>query len=239
MTTSLAEAIPWAYTDEAGILMWTWLTEHFVARITGVEVPGVDTTGSRRVVRSYHWDLSDLMRTQQGLPRQLIDGNASTFDEAESAVREHLGKCYDPQLGYRRFAGPLAFTYTLATGERVDVSKYLGSRCTVTVLMPDRSERTIAGDFEVNHYRWRLTSGGQVYEVVPEHALRITNRSAVAERATAIVYADTYSGIGRIYREEVRPGCTGRPGFTMGTVDHAGAPRCPVHEAGVPEHLLR
>lgn len=239
MTSSLAEPIPWTYTDESGVLMWTWLTEHFVARITGTEVPGDDATGARRVVRSYHWDLSDLMRTNQGLPRLLIDGNATTFDEAEALIREHVGKCYESRLGYRRFAGPLAFTYTLATGERIDVSKFLGSRCTVTVLMADRSERTVSGDFEVHHYRWRLASPDQVLEIVPEHVLRITNRSAVAERAEAIVYSDTYFGVGRLYREEVRPGCTGRPGFTVGTVDHAGAPRCPLHEAGVPEHLLR
>ena len=48
----------------------------------------------------------------------------------------------------------------------------------------------------------------------------------------------TYSGIGRIYREDPRAGCTGRPGFAAGTVDHAGAPRCPLHEEGLPEHLL-
>ena len=69
--------------------------------------------------------------------------------------------------------------------------------------------------------------------------MRITNRSEAAERATAITRNDSYSGIGRIYREEPSRAAPGSPGFTMGTVDHAGAPRCPIHEIGVPEHLLR
>ncbi|MHB8796794.1 MAG: hypothetical protein ACYC90_15230, partial [Candidatus Nanopelagicales bacterium] len=144
-----------------------------------------------------------------------------------------------PRLGYRRFAGPLAFTFTLTTGERLDVSGYIGTRCTVTVLMPDRTERAVAGDFAVSHYKWRLVSGDQVIEILPEHVLRITNRSEAAERADAIVHGDLHSGIGRIYREDPRPGCTGRAGFLLGTVDHAGAPRCPLHEARVPQHLLR
>jgi hypothetical protein len=180
-----------------------------------------------------------MIRTNQGVPRLLIEGNATTFEEAEALVREHVGKGYDPRLGYRRFAGSLAFTFTLSSGDRVDVSEYIGTRCAVTVLMPDRSERTVSGDFDVSSYKWRLTSPEEVLEILPEHVVRITNRSAAAERATAITRNDSYSGIGRIYREEPKPGCTGKAGFMMGTVDHAGSPRCPIHEVGVPDHLLR
>ena len=119
------------------------------------------------------------------------------------------------------------------------MTEYIGTRCAVTVLMPDRTERTVTGDFDVSSYKWRLTSTEATLEIIPEHVVRITNRSAAAERATAITRNDSYSGIGRIYREEPRPGCTGKAGFMLGTVDHAGAPRCPIHEVGVPDHLLR
>ena len=105
--------------------------------------------------------------------------------------------------------------------------------------MPDRTERTVSGTFDVSNYKWRLTSSEEAFEILPEHVVRITNRSEAAERATAITRNDSYSGIGRIYREEPKPGCTGKPGFMMGTVDHAGAARCPIHEIGVPDHLLR
>lgn len=239
MSTGLAEPIPWTFTDSPGILLWTWVTEHFVARITGTEVDNTDDPEGRRIVRSYAWDVSDLMRTNQGLPRLLIDGTASSFDDAETLIRSHVGKLYDPRLGYRKYAGALAFTFTLSTGEAVDVSEYVGTKCSVTVLMPDRTERTVTGDLEVLHYKWRLSTPEMLLEIVPEHVVRITNRSEVAERASAITRNDSYSGIGRLYNEEPRRGCTGRPGFTMGTVDHAGAPRCPIHEAELPEHLLR
>jgi hypothetical protein len=191
------------------------------------------------MIRSYRWDVSDLMRTQQGLPRLLIEGFASSFEEAESAVREHVGKCYDSRLGYRRFAGELAFTFTISTGERIDIGEYIGTNCAVTVLMPDGATRTVSGDLDVDHYKWRLSTAEAIMEIFPDHVVRISNRSEMAERATAITHLDSYSGIGRMYREDPRPGCTGRAGFMVGTVDHAGAPRCPIHEAGVPEHLLR
>jgi hypothetical protein len=239
VSAGLADPIPWTFTDSPGILLWTWSTKHFVARVTGAEVDNDDDPGGRRIIRSYQWDVSDLMRTNQGMPRLLVEGTSTSFDDAEAQVREHVGKLYDPRLGYRRFAGPLALTFTLSTGERADVSEYVGTSCAVTVLMPDRTERTVSGDLEVLHYKWRLTTPEQVLEILPEHVVKITNRSEMAERATQITRVDTYSGIGRLYNEEPRRGCTGRPGFTMGTVDHAGAPRCPIHEAGLPDHLLR
>lgn len=239
MSSGLAEPVPWTFTDSPGILLWTWITDHFVARITGTEVDNDEDVAGRRIIRSYGWDLSDKIRTTQGLPRLLIEGNATSFEEAETLIREHVGKCYDPRLGYRRFAGSLTFTFTLSTGECIDVTEYIGTRCAVTVLMPDRTERTVSGTFDVSSYRWRLTSSEEAFDILPEHVVRITNRSEAAERATAITRNDSYSGIGRIYREEPKPGCTGKPGFMMGTVDHAGAARCPIHEIGVPDHLLR
>lgn len=239
MSTELYEPVPWAFTDTPGVLLWTWLTPHFVARITGTEVANDLDPDGRRIIRSYQWDLGDLIRPNQGLPRPLVSGTSASFEDAERMIREHVGKCYDHRLGYRPFAGPLAFTFVLSTGESIDVREFIGTRCSVTVLMPDRSERTVIGDLDVNHYKLRLTSREQILDIVPEHVIRITNRSEAAERATAITHSDLYSGIGRIYREDPRPGCTGRAGFMMGTVDHAGAARCPLHETGVPEHLLR
>ena len=237
--TQLAEPIPWTYSDQPGILLWTWQTPHFVARITGTEVANEDDPEGRRIIRSFTWDVSDLMRTHQGLPRQLVDGTCPSFEDAEALVREHVGKLYDPRLGYRKFAGPLAFTFGLSTGERVDVSEYVGTRCAVTVLMPNGGTRTVTGDLDVVHYKWRLNTPEQILEILPEHVVKITNRSAMAEKATAATRVSSYSGIGRIYNEEPRRGCTGRPGFTIGTVDHAGAPRCPIHEVGLPDHMLR
>ena len=241
MSSGLDEPVPWTYTDAPGILQWTWMTDHFVARISGSEVDDEPTSelGGRRMIRAYSWDVSDLVRLQQGVPRLLIEGTSDSFEDAESHIREHVGKSFDSRLGYMRFAGSLAFTFTLSTGEVVDVSDLVGTTCAVSVLQPDGSERTVFGDLSVHHYKWIIQAPGQTLEIIPEHVVRLTNRTAVAERASAIARPNNYSGIGRIYNEDPRRGCTGRPGFHVKTVDHAGASRCPIHEVGLPESLLR
>ncbi|CAB4930639.1 MAG: hypothetical protein F2840_01150 [Actinobacteria bacterium] len=235
MVDPSSEPIPWVYSDSPGVLMWTWLTEHFIARVTGTEVDGLED----RRIRSYAWDLSDLMRTSQGMPRLLINGMSASFEDADALIREHVGKCYDPRLGYQAYAGKHAFTFALASGIQADVRDMIGTRCTVTVLLPDRSHEVVVGDLSVHNYKWRLRDGEQILEVTPEHVVSIVNRSAAAQRATEVVDAVSYSGIGRIYRSERTTGCTGTPGYMVGTVDHAGVSRCPVHEASVREDLLR
>ena len=231
-----ADPIPWIFTDDPGLLQWAWVTDHFVARISAVQAG--ESPDGQRIIRSLHWELSDRMRLNQGMPRLLIEGDASTFDQAESALREHVAKCYDPRLGYRRYAGPLAFNFELSTGERLDVSGFLGREVTVVVLGSDGSHSTVRGDFDVQGYRWRIRGGDSVYEIVPEHVVSITDRSTFAQEALQVVRPESYSGVGRIYREDPRPGCTGLPGFLPQTVDHAGRPRCPLHERDLPEHVL-
>jgi hypothetical protein len=235
MSGAAVEPIPWNFSDSPGVLMWTWLTEHFIARITGAQVGEAE----ERTVRSYTWDLSDLMRTSQEMPRLLIGGQAARFEDADLLIREHVGKCYDPRLGYQGFAGPLVNTFTLASGETVDVTPLIGTRCTVTVLLSDGSREIVMGDLSVDHYKWRLRDGEQILEITPEHVMSIANRSAAAERASALVESADYSGIGRIYRGDRTNGCTGTPGYVLGTVDHAGAARCPIHEVSIREDLLR
>ena len=98
VTSGTVEPIPWTFTDAPGVLQWTWLTEHFVARITGSEVDE-PAAGDRRLVRTYAWELGDLVRPQQGLPRLIVEGASAEFADAEARVREHVGKAYDPLLG--------------------------------------------------------------------------------------------------------------------------------------------
>ena len=224
--------IPWIFSDGSGLLMWNWVTDHFAARIHGREVQDPDKPRLRNVV-SYHWQLVDLMRTHQGVPRQLVEGTSAEFDLAERCVRESVGKCYDARLGYLPFAGHLAYEFVLATGERVDISSLLGTRCSVTVRLADGTSRTVAGDLTVDGFRWQLQSARERFRIVPEHVTRITNRSEIAESAARAVRHDAYTGIGRMYAEEPGPGCSGRPGFRIGTVDHTGTDLCPVHEAGL------
>lgn len=203
--------------------MWTWHTEHFIAQVTAQQVQG----GDERAIRSYHWQLADLMRTNQGMPRVLVEGMAGRFEDADLLVREHVAKCYDPRLGYQPFCGNLANEFTLSTGQRIDVSPFLGSRCTVTVQLPNGRREVLVGDLTVHHYRWRMRDGDQVVEVTPEHVVTIANQGPVATGGGDAPPPRT----SRITPGEYSRGCTGRVGFLAGTVDHAGSPPCPVHEA--------
>ena len=253
MNHTESQPIPWVFTDMPGVLMWTWVSDHFVARITGAEVtqdaanaasedqaaPIAETVGaSSRFVRSYGWDVADLIRTHDGLPRMLIEGTTTSFEQAENLIREHVGKLYDPALGYRPYAGALAHTFTLTDGTSLDTTPMIGTECAVTVLNPNGSTRTLTGKLTVSGYRWHLTSVDTITKILPEHVLEITNTTQVAQLARSFARTDTYSGIGRIHTDRPGLGCTGRPGYSSGTVDHAGEPRCPIHEEGPTARLV-
>ena len=114
----------------------------------------------------------------------------------------------------------------------------IGTQCAVTVLNPDGSTRTLTGKLSVSGYRWHLTSVDTIMKILPEHAIEITNTTQVAERARSFARTDNYTGIGRIYSENPSLGCTGHPGYSPGTVDHAGEPTCPIHEEGRTARLV-
>lgn len=230
-----AKPIPWSYADQPGLLVWTWISDHFVARVNGQEV---QANSGQRTIRSYRWELLDKMRMHQGMPRILIGGEALSFEQAESQIAEHVAKCYDPRLGYRSYSGCLAFTFELSSGERMDVSSLIGSYVNVELLKGSRQIENIQGDLSVHGYAWRLDNNGQISEISPEHVLSVTNRASQAKAAQVSLHGEKYSGVGRIYREDARPGCTGKPGYLAHTVDHAGAPQCQLHEVGLPAHLV-
>lgn len=173
--------IPWAFSELPGIRRWTWVSDHAVCVIDtelvdmGVAHAG-GTDAGRQASRSHTWSVADRIRTNQGVPRVLVEGQAATFEEAEAAVREHIGKLYDPALGYQAFAGSLAHTFTLANGERIDLGPFVGQQCAVTVRVGERANRGLVGELGIHCYRVRLRSAGGVVEITPEHILSIHTR---------------------------------------------------------------
>ena len=123
-------------------------------------------------------------------------------------------------------------------GEMVDVSDYVGCPVTVRVLTESNLERVISGDFDVVGYRWRLATRDSIFEILPAHVVHIGLSAQSAHRSPITRFDESYTGIGRIYARNPSPGCTGRPGFRPHSVDHAGAPKCPVHESEMPDHLI-
>lgn len=210
LVSSSALAIPWRFTNHELVQMWQWFTEHFEARIS---VEG----------NSFAWDIHDLV-AEPGERRFLTEGRTALFAGAEAEVRETIGKSYPAHLGYRKYAGTLATTFSIATGERIDFGLYDGMRVVVTVRLPNGHTQSYIGSATVIHYELHLTpdAGGPV-KIQPSHIVKI-----VGEGGNVASNHD-YTGVGRTFRGEAVRGCTGAPGYMLGTVDHDGDP-CPVHE---------
>ena len=119
--------------------VWQWTTPHFQATITAEQ-------------RTFYWQLGDLIVPHQDLPRHLAEGWAATFDAAEREVRESVGKSYPTNLGYGAYAGALATTFTIATGERVNLGEFNGQQVVVTVRLANGQDQTIVGYSSVVHY---------------------------------------------------------------------------------------
>lgn len=205
-------AIPWAFLDHAVMKMWVWKTDHFEVRVSAG-------------FNSYTWVVTDFMRSTDG--RFLAEGVTRDFHETEEQVRETIGKSYPPKFGYLEYAGALAHTFTIATGERINFGQFLGQRTIVTVRTPDGQEKSFAGSVRAVHYEVHVSPGaGSAVRIQPSHIIKVTAESGKPTRTAADA---TYTGMGRIYRGAIVRGCNGKPGFLPDTVDHAGE-ACPIHE---------
>jgi hypothetical protein len=205
-------AIPWAFLNHEVMKMWVWRTEHFEVRVSAA-------------YNSYNWVVTDFMRSTEG--RFLAEGTTRDFHETEDAVREIIGKSYPPKYGYMEYAGSLAYTFTIATGERIDFSQFLGHRTIVTVRTPQGQEKSFAGSVRPVHYEVHVSPGaGSAVKIQPSHIIKVTAESG---RPTRTAAQATYTGVGRIYSGPIVRGCNGRPGFLPDTTDHTGD-ACPVHE---------
>lgn len=222
MTNTLGlAAIPWRWVDADLTQFWYWDTPHFQVKITGE-------------MNSFHWELGDLVVSNEGYPRFLNEGRAATFNQAELEIREAVGKSYPPEYGYRKYAGALATTFRIATREAVNFGELDGRRAVVTVRTPNGHDQGYSGTLRVSHYEITMTDErGQLVKIQPAHIVKVVGETGGGNLAAN---KNGYTGSGRIYfaRGPV-PGCTGKPGFLPGTVDHTG-PACPIHE-DVPSRL--
>lgn len=202
-------AIPWSYESSDFGSVWLWHTPHFTVTVNGDN-------------RSCYYQIADKSADPGGQPRTLVDGRAATFEQAELLIRGALGKAYDPTLGYGRFAGPLATTFPIATGVATDLGVFTGQEVDIVALNSDGSESSFTGIGRVEHYDFLLDIGTSTLRISPSYlvALRLTGQSAkvfTPPRVNRTVVGNTSGG------------CTGRPAFLGGFVDHSG-PACPVHE---------
>lgn len=205
--------IPWRFVDTELARMWLWETPHFEAKVSAD-------------VNSFSWELGDLVIPNQGMARFLAEGRTADFATAEREVRETVGKSYQARMGYAAYSGDLSTTFTLATGERVNLGEFNGQAVVVTVRLPNGLPKTVVGHARVVHWELHLeTPGGSIVRVQPAHITSIVREGGGGASSTAAAY----TGVGRIYRGTIGGGCTGVPGFLPGTVDHLRG-SCSVHE---------
>jgi len=210
MSSRNGEAIPWHYTHDAnsGLSVWRWGTVHFTATIM--------TNGPQAMSWQVESHLSG--------PAYLGGAVDKDFVDAESSVRECIGKALPPELGYMSYAGRHATTYVLADGSPVNVAPLVNRRCVVNLITATGAQQTYRGVLMTHHWHIGLRDN---------HG----EQTVFQSRHVASVYAEegspldmtSWTGVGRVYRGKPSRGCTGLHGFLAGTVDHDGSP-CPVHE---------
>lgn len=206
-------AIPW--THQAGDFgsVWIWESDSFLVTVNGD-------------MKSFYWTLADKNEEPDKPPKPFADGQAKTFEQAEQSIRETIGKAYPPSLGYQVYAGYLANTFTISTGEKKDFTEYLGRTVAVVVASREGPDVTYRGKAHVEHYDFVLVNGKEAIHISPSYIISITIEGKAAPATVKKVVTLTS---GRITQGRATAGCTGKTGFLPGTVEHYGAP-CPVHE---------
>ncbi len=221
MPVASLNPIPWTYIDNEVLRLWSWRTPHFEARITAD-------------ANSFMYEIVDYSNSDDGHGRFLHEGRCAEFREAENSVREHIGKAYPYRYGYAPYAGRLATTFTIATGESIDFAQFGQREMTVTIMTPSGKEQSFTGRLDTLHYEVKvIPQGGKPLKIRPSYIVRVSTPGSdkpVASDAEALMGPAQYTGIGRMYRGGVEMGCTGKPGYLPNTVDHH-ADSCPVHES--------
>lgn len=213
MATPKVKTIPWSYQESPFAKTWTWTTPHFEAKVR--------SDGSR-----YVWTVSD---TSQDRPIPLGSGPETSFTAAEDEVRELVGKSYPTRLGYRAYAGALATTFRIYTGEVIDFGPLESSKVIMTVKTKEGGERILTGALRVVHHELHLVGDAGTYRVSPSFIVKV--KKEFGGSASVVHKAKKIGKSGRLYQGEVSPGCTGVLGYDPGTVDHPPrAPHCPIHE---------
>lgn len=235
--------IPWQYAKFDLGQVWQWMTPHFIATIT--------SDGSR-----YYWRVSTALkndkkernmvdtpvrtvtdraqlkhvRQEEFLPDEtdeyvegeiFANGQNVRFSDAETGVRETVGKSFVDTLGYHWWAGRLAYTFTIATGERVNFEPYLGLRGRIKVFVDDEGTlEEYSGVIQVRNYDVLVETMDGVFKLRPSY---------IASVESSHTHGLNKAKKTRTVKGFVEPGCSGKPGFMWGTVEHDG-PQCGLHE---------
>jgi hypothetical protein len=177
----------------------------------------------------YHWKIND---KSSGRPVPFDSSDGDSFGDCVDMILEVIGKSYKRSFGYQEYAGALATTFKVSDGREINLGSLIGENVTLMARDDSSSEGIrISGMFDIEHYEVVIRTGETtISKVTPSYIVDIQKefgtRSAIDELDGGVKASKNKS----IFYEEWRRGCTGRPGFNSGTVEHnANDALCPLH----------
>lgn len=209
-TCSMTKPVPWTYHASDMMPSWEWRTDHFFAQIIKSE-------------NAFTVTVNDLT---SGHPRHLLHDITFSHAEAVKMVLSVVGKSYPLRLRYREYAGHLATTFTIHDGTEMDFGPMEGAPVSA-VIKDQGSTRMVTGSLQIDRHKIRLLlDSGQMLVVPPALIVSVQHRNQLASETEAA----TQRAGSRTIQAQMKPGCTGRPAFRPGYVEHPPASGwCPVH----------
>lgn len=150
--------VPWLFTETKGFRTWIWETQHFVAKIIG---EGHDTI-------TFSWQIIE--KSEKG-DFIFETSQSRNFREAELEIVETIAKSWDRKLGYVEYAGDLAYTYTIASGEKINFEKFIGNHVNIKY-SSSYDEAESNGILGLKNYNILIKQENGKVIVVPPGAIR-------------------------------------------------------------------
>lgn len=211
----MTKNIPWEFSNlPDSSRLWRWKTQHFDVQ---VRTEGGGTQHGVVVL--------DLTR---GRPIPDFSVIALSFKEAEYEVLNFIGKAYPRALGYREYAGDIATTFEIGTGQRINFALLEGHQVLLVITDSRRVTQRIEGTLSVvNHSIEIRLESGKVASI-PPLLIQEIGGAAYGRVKNELIPRDAKS---RVVEGTVLPGCTGEVGFKSRTVIHGkDAGYCPRHK---------
>ena len=201
-------AIPWIHSSSEFGSVWIWETRNFIVTVNGSE-------------QSCYYVITNKSQKEQNM-RPFADGRAGTFQEAEELIRETIGKAYNPNLGYQGYAGYLATTFRISTGQKLDLGQYINKDVEVKVVNSLGKTDSYFGVASVKNYEFMVTKDNKVTKIPPAYIREVIIPEKIVQKTLPSISYRIFSG-------HVTQDCNGIIGKMEGTVEHYSG-RCPIHE---------
>jgi len=213
------EHIPWDHVTNPLVSSWVWETEHFIVTIFAEGL---------NVKKMYNWKIND---KSSGRPVPFDSAPAASFQASVDAAVEVIAKSYPRELGYQAYAGELATTFTIHDGRKLDFATLIGNSVTLTARNADGQNTLLNGIFDIRNYDITIQTDESTISIIPpERIIDISKEYGSMSVLDSLTKNVKSTRNKRIFYEEWRKGCSGRPGFNPGTVEHGPADEfCGIH----------